>query len=91
MQGAITDPLLSAQIKSYEPMLHPLARRLSGRDGAEEDDLMQEGFIAVWQCIAAGKTPSKDICYKRMLNWLRHIRPQLPAPYDEIVALTDGW
>lgn len=91
MVGAkLTDPHLSKLIKSYEPMMHPLARRLSGRDGAEYDDLMQEGRVAVWQAIENGKTPSTDIAYKRMLNWLRHLRPQNPSPYDEILVLDGG-
>lgn len=86
----MTDPQLSEAIKGYEAALLPLALRLAGRDGAEVDDLMQEGRISIWQALMAGAVPSLAIAFKRMLMWIRTLRPQNPAPYEEIEWMHDG-
>lgn len=80
----LTDPALSEAIKGYEAALLPLALRLAGRDGAEVDDLMQEGRISIWQALKQGIEPSLAVAFKRMLMWIRTLRPQNPAPYEEI-------
>ena len=80
----LSDPQLSEAIKGYEVALLPLALRLAGRDGAEVDDLMQEGYISIWQALKNGRTPSLVIAYKRMIDWVRHLRPQNPAPYADM-------
>lgn len=84
------DPQLSEAIKGYEAALLPLALRLAGRDGAEVDDLMQEGYISVWQALKNEVEPSLTIAFKRMLMWVRTLRPQTPAPYEEIEWMHDG-
>lgn len=88
--GPLTDPLLSEAIRGYEAALLPLALRLRGRDGAEVDDLMQEGRLSVWVALQNGRTPSLDIAFKRMQMWVRTLRPQNPAPYDEMLELPDA-
>lgn len=80
----LEDPALSAAIKSYETSLLPLARRLEGRNGAEVDDLIQEGRLSLWGPLAEGRTPSLDICFMRMKMWVRHLIPQNPGPYEEM-------
>lgn len=80
----LSDPQLSEEIKSYEASLRPFALRLVGRDGAELDDLVQEGRISVWTALAQDLPPSMDIAYKRMLAWVRHLKPQNPIPYEDI-------
>lgn len=80
----LTDPQLSEAIKGYEAALLPLALRLVGRDGADLDDLIQEGRISVWQALKLDKVPSLDIAFKRMLMWVRTLRPQNPAPYQDM-------
>jgi DNA-directed RNA polymerase specialized sigma24 family protein len=80
----VKDPQLSEAIKGYEMSLMSLALRLAGRDGAEVDDLLQEGRISIWQAIKNGAEPSLAIAFKRMLAWVRTLRPQNPAPYEEI-------
>lgn len=80
----LADPALSEAIKGYEAALLPLALRLAGRDGAEVDDLLQEGRISVWQALRQGLEPNLTIAFKRMLMWVRTLRPQNPAPYEEI-------
>lgn len=90
MSPALSDPQLSAWIASYETTLLPIALKLRGVEGAEVDDLMQEGRIALWQCALAGVVPNIGIIYKRMLNWLRFIRTQTPGDYDDMLPLLDG-
>lgn len=71
-------PDYSVIIPNYDPLLQQLARQIKGRSpmvsGLETDDLVQEGYIAIWLCIEAGKTPSKLVLYRRMLNWVRYLR-----------------
>ena len=81
---ALTDPKLSEQIQKYEEALRPFARRLVGRDGAEMDDRIQEGRISVWVALSKGVTPSMEMAYRRMLMWVRTLRPQNPTAYEEI-------
>lgn len=78
------DPQLSEAIKSYEAALLPMALRLAGRDGAEVDDLMQEGYISIWQALKNGVEPSLVVASKRMLMWVRTLRPQNPSPYEDM-------
>ena len=85
----LADPQLSEAIKGYEAALLPLALRLAGRDGAELDDLLQEGRISVWQALERGVVPSMYVASKRMLMWVRHLRPQSPAPYEDMLAWED--
>ena len=86
----LADPQLSEAIKGYEAALLPLALRLRGRDGAEVDDLVQEGRLSIWHALANGKTPSLDIAFKRMQMWVRHLRPQNPAEYVDMEVWVDG-
>jgi hypothetical protein len=83
----VIDPQLSEAIKGYEAALLPLALRLAGRNGAEVDDLIQEGRISLWGPLAEGTTPSLDICFFRMKMWCRHLIPQNPGPYEEMDLL----
>jgi len=78
MAGSNNAPDYWTIIPNYETLLQQLARQIKGRSpmvqGLEIDDLVQEGRIAIWLAVEAGKTPSKIILYKRMLNWVRHLR-----------------
>jgi DNA-directed RNA polymerase specialized sigma24 family protein len=87
---SLLDPQLSSAIEAQEAMLHPLAMRLRGRDGADYDDLMQEGRMSVWQDLLAGREPQEYFAWQRMLKWIRHIKIQNPKPYAELFQLTDG-
>lgn len=80
----LTDPELSDAIKGYEKALHPLAKRLEGRNGADYQDLIQEGRISLWGPLATGTVPSLEICFSRMKMWVRHLVPQNPGPYEEM-------
>ena len=87
---ALLEPQLSSAIEAQDAMLHPLAMRLQGRDGADYDDLMQEGRISVWRDIAAGREPQEYFAWQRMLSWLRHIKIQNPRPYADMLQVQDG-
>jgi DNA-directed RNA polymerase specialized sigma24 family protein len=82
--SALSDPALSEAIKGYETALLPFAQRLVGRDGAELDDLVQEGRISIWGALAKGVPPSMDTAFNRMRMWCRHLKPQNPVDYLEI-------
>lgn len=83
----LTDPQLSEAIRGYEKQLLPLALRLRGRDGADLDDLMQEGYISIWAALRRGRVPNLDVAFKRMQNWVRHIQLQNPAAYEDMLEL----
>lgn len=81
-------------IPDYDNLLQQLARRIKGRSpmvsGLETDDLEQEGRIAIWQCVEAGKTPSKQVIQGRMLNWVRFLRQADKAvSYNELLPSGD--
>lgn len=59
---------------AYAGLVDSLARRMTGYSDAEYDDLVQEGYIAVFLAHKAGAHPSKAICRGRMLNWCRYLR-----------------
>jgi hypothetical protein len=83
----LTDPQLSEVIRGYEKQLLPLALRLRGRDGADLDDLLQEGRISIWAAVRRDRVPSLDVAFKRMQNWVRHIQLQNPAAYEDMLEL----
>lgn len=66
-----------------------LARRYEGRNGAEVDDLVQEGLINVWLCLDKGKTPSKEIIAGRMKNYVDWLGRQQPTDYEKMLPLTE--
>lgn len=80
----LTDPALSDAIRGYEAALLPFALRLAGRNGAEVDDLMQEGRLSLWGPLREGRLPSLEVCSLRMKQWVRHLQPQNPCPYQEL-------
>jgi len=79
----------SAQIAAYEPLCVKLARPLVGRNGAELDDLVQEGRIDVWQSLARGVEPAAHLVYARMVDYVRWLGRQTPIPYEAMLPLDD--
>ncbi|HEY6022231.1 MAG TPA: hypothetical protein VIY48_20895, partial [Candidatus Paceibacterota bacterium] len=47
--------------------------KLDGVGGAEFDDLVQEGAIAVWETLEKGSLPSNPIMLNAMKDWIRHV------------------
>ena len=77
---------MSAAVGEYlgrcEVLASSLARRgTRGINGAEFDDLVQEGLIAVWQSLEQGVTPSQAHMRARMLNYIRWLGRRGPVPY----------
>ena len=58
-----------------------------GWNGAELDDLVQEGLISVWWALQRDRTPSQRIIEFQMRKWVRTLGGQMPADYVDIVSL----
>ena len=79
----------SEQIAAYEGVCVTIARQLVGRNGAELDDLVQEGRIFVWQSLARGIKPSGKLIRGRMVNYVKWLGRQTPIPYEAMLPLDD--
>jgi hypothetical protein len=80
---------MNAAIAAYESLLCDLARPFVGRNGAEEDDLVQEGRIFVWQSFKRGVCPSGEMIQNRMKDWVKFLDKQNPIPYETLLPLDD--
>jgi DNA-directed RNA polymerase specialized sigma24 family protein len=69
-------PVSDDQIRSYDPHVASLARKYVGRAGAELDDLVQEGRIAVWQSLEDLRPPSTEFIEFYMRRWIQTLRKQ---------------
>jgi DNA-directed RNA polymerase specialized sigma24 family protein len=67
---------INGQIEEYRGLVESLARKFVGRNGAEFDDLVQEGLIDVWTALTKGLTPSAAVISGRMANWVRLLGTQ---------------
>jgi len=73
-----------------ESLAHDIARsRRAQQVGAEYDDLVQEGLIAVWRTIEKGEHVSKEFVLNRMKNYMRWLGRHTPVDYDEMLPLHD--
>lgn len=79
----------SAEIARYERTLEGIARRYVGRNGAELDDLVQEGRIFVWQSLQRGIPPSAEMIGNRMVDYVRWLGRQTPIPYEAMLPIDD--
>lgn len=64
----------SSEVAAYLPVVRKLARKYTGRSGAERDDLMQEGMISVWEALRRSNIPSAEVIMYAMLQWVRFLR-----------------
>lgn len=69
-------PVSDDQIRAYDDHVHSLARKYVGRAGAELDDLVQEGRIAVWQSLEDLRPPSTPFIDFAMKRWVAALRKQ---------------
>jgi DNA-directed RNA polymerase specialized sigma24 family protein len=53
------------------------ARKYVGWNMAEQDDLVQEGLIAVWVALEADVNPSKEVIQGRMVDYVRALGRQM--------------
>jgi hypothetical protein len=63
-------PVSDEQVVAYQELVAYLAARYDGFQGAEYDDLYQEGMEVVYLALARATHPSKDILARRMLDWV---------------------
>lgn len=91
---------MNDRVADYRGLVESLARKYVGRNGAEFDDLVQEGLINVWQTLERGITPSTEIVGHRMENWVRLLGSQSgrtlvydeegrPVQYETLLPLDD--
>lgn len=79
----------SAQVAKYEAACEALAKPLVGLNGAELDDLVQEGRIFVWQSLQRGINPAAEMIRNRMISYTRWLGRQTPIPYEAMLPLDD--
>lgn len=63
-----------SELAAYQPLVKNLARKYVGRQGAEWDDLVQEGMISVWEALRRDNIPSAEVVQYAMLQWVRFLR-----------------
>jgi hypothetical protein len=81
-------------VGAYRGLVEGLARKVASTRrarnvGAEFDDLVQEGLIAVWQALEAGLRISPDVVEGRMKNWVRYLGAGQGRDYEELLPLED--
>lgn len=79
----------SDQVEAYLGLVEHLAKQFVGRNGAEQDDLVQEGLINVWQTLERGIVPSVEIIENRMRDYVRWLGRRYPVPYEQMLPLDD--
>lgn len=62
---------MDEQVRGYLGLCEQAARKLVGRNGAEFDDLVQEGLISAWWALKHDIVPSASIVELRMLQYVR--------------------
>lgn len=78
---------MNEAVANYSEAVNSLAYRYVGWNGAEHDDLVQEGLIAVWMSIHKGFDPSRQVIEGRMKNWAKFLGSQLPTEYNDMLPL----
>jgi len=63
----------SDTIAAYWPLFERYARPFVGVKGAEFDDLVQESAIAAWIALEHGFRPSKMVCVRACMRWVRSL------------------
>ena len=75
-------------IECWLPDITRIAWKFTGKNGAELDDLIQEGMISVWKSLDAGRNPSKTAIKNRMIDWTRFLNQRNKKhfrSYEEVV------
>jgi hypothetical protein len=88
---------MNDRVAGYRGLVESIAERLAkGRRaaqvGAEYDDLVQEGLIAVWRALKDGVDPvGPERIADRMRNYMRWLAADTrqPIPYEELLPLND--
>lgn len=80
---------INDQIAGYRGLVESLAHKFVGRNGAEYDDLVQEGLIDVWQSLERGITPAAEQIENRMKDWVRWLGRREPIEYGTMLPLDE--
>lgn len=80
---------INDQIAAYCDLVESLAHKFVGRNGAEFDDLVQEGLIHVWQSLQRGIHPAAEQIENRMKNWVRWLGRRDPVEYGTMLPLDE--
>jgi DNA-directed RNA polymerase specialized sigma subunit len=79
---------LNDQVAGYRGLVESVARRYRSRHIlAEEDDLIQEGLIAVWQALEKGVTPGPEYILNRMRDYTRKLNR--PSRHEDTEVYDD--
>ena len=70
----------SEAVAAYLPLVESLAHKYVDKSGlysgAEYDDLVQEGLIAVWQALEDERRPGPNTVMWAMMHWCRELSRQ---------------
>jgi DNA-directed RNA polymerase specialized sigma subunit len=78
---------INDQVAEYRGLVESLARKFVGRNGAEHDDLVQEGLIHVWQALTRSITPAAAQIENRMKKYVRWLGRHSSVPYEEMLPI----
>jgi DNA-directed RNA polymerase specialized sigma subunit len=78
------------RVADYRGLVESVARRYRSRHIlAEEDDLIQEGLIAVWRALEKGIEPGPDYIRNRMKDYVRKLHRESRQPVEDSVEYED--
>ena len=63
----------SDRVGAFWPFYERQARRFAGAKGAELDDLVQESAIAGWLALTDGYVPTRVICERACMRYIRSL------------------
>lgn len=78
---------MNAQVAAYRDLCETIAKKHVGHNGAELDDLVQEGLINVWLALERGVNPSGLIIEYRMRSYVKWLGRRNPVPYEDMLSL----
>jgi DNA-directed RNA polymerase specialized sigma subunit len=82
----VTD--INDRVAGYRGLVESVASRYRSRHIlADEDDLIQEGLIAVWHALEKGIEPGPDYIRNRMKDYVRKLNR--PSRHEETVEYND--
>jgi DNA-directed RNA polymerase specialized sigma24 family protein len=77
----------SEDVAAYRGMVAQIARRYIGAQGAEFDDLEQEGLISVWRVLSQGNyRPSAKVIHNACIDWVRYCGRRGYGGYEPLPA-----
>jgi hypothetical protein len=89
----LADPrdVASEEVAAYENLVHLHARRFASIDylNGHEDDLAQEGRIAVWKALRSGFLPGHVVVENAMKNYAKIERRKGLGGYESLDSLAE--